>query len=452
MPLDTAREQLAALAAGEVSSVELLDWSIARIEAADGTLNAVVVRDFERARNAASQADAALARGERQPLLGLPITVKESFNVAGLPTTWGIEGTDQIPIHQDSVAVARLKSAGAVLLGKTNVAAQLADWQTFNPVYGVTNNPWNITRTPGGSSGGSAAALAAGYVALEMGSDLNGSMRIPAHCCGVFAHRPTFALTPIRGQAPPGTPMLSVNGNVEFATIGPMARSANDLALALDVLAGPDDAQAVAYKLQLPAPRATRLRDFRVLLLDEHPWGPLSADVHAALSDFAANLGNAGCKIAGSSPLLPDLGTMASTFIKLLMAFFGAGTHQEWLDADRLRLGIAHQWRQLFQAWDVVVCPVWPTPAFAHDHSPFNDRRLDIDGTKLPYQGQAMWCSVAAIAGLPATAMPVALSSEGLPIGVQIVGPYLEDRTTIHFAELAEQAFGGFVPPPGFAD
>jgi len=452
MPFHTAREQIAALAAGEVSSVELLDRSIKRIEAADGVLNAVAVRDFERARSAALQADAALARGERRPLLGLPISVKESFNVAGLPTTWGISGTEQIPIHEDSVAVARLKSSGAVLLGKTNVAAQLADWQTFNPVYGVTNNPWDITRTPGGSSGGSAAALAAGYVALEMGSDLNGSMRIPAHCCGVFAHRPTFALAPTRGQAPPGTPMLSVNADVEFATIGPMARSANDLALALDVLAGPDDAQAVAYKVQLPAPRATRLRDFRVLVLDEHPWGPLSADVHDAVNSFAVNLGKAGCKTARSSPLLPDLGTMAGTFVKLLMAFFGAGTHQEWLDADRVRLGIAHQWRQLFQAWDVVVCPVWPTPAFPHDHSPINDRRLDIDGAKLPYQGQAMWCSVAAIAGLPATVMPVDSSSQGLPIGVQIIGPYLEDRTTIHFAELAEQAFGGFVRPPGFAD
>ena len=483
MQFATAQAQLAALAAREVSAVELLDAAIARVESLDARLNAVAVRDFARARDAALAADKARARGEHGALLGLPMTVKECFNIEGLPTTWGIPGTEGIPVQADSIAVSRLKAAGAVVFGKTNVAQQLADWQSFNPVYGVTNNPWDVTRAPGGSSGGAAAAVAAGFVALEMGSDLNGSLRIPAHSCGVFAHRPTFGLVPTRGFAPPGVPMLSVNGEVEFGVIGPMARCAADLALALDVLAGPDDAQATAYRLQIPNARHDRLKDFRILVLDEHPLLSTSVEVRTALQRYRENLRGVGCKVAHSSPLLPDLTNIAATFGQLLMAFFGADmplaayeglraqvaqmkasnpglppkamtslvmTHRDWIAADRVRIGIAHQWRQLFREWDVVLCPVLPTTAIAHDHAPMEQRHIDIDGQAIPYQTQAMWSSVAAVGGLPATAMPIGLSPNGLPIGMQIIGPYLEDRTTIQFAELVEREFGGFVAPPGW--
>ena len=256
MEFATTIELVEALQTRRVSAIELLDRSIARIEAHDDAINAVVVRDFERARAAAGAADAALARGERRPLLGVPMTVKEAIHVAGLPTTWGIPGTQNIEVRESAVAVQRLERAGAVIIGKTNVATQLGDWQTFNPVYGTTNNPWNTARTPGGSSGGGAAALAAGFVSLELGSDLNGSLRIPAHCCGVFAHKPTFGLVPTRGFAPPGVPVLSVNKDVDFGVLGPMARSAADLALALDVIAGPDDAEAIAYTLSPSAAAA----------------------------------------------------------------------------------------------------------------------------------------------------------------------------------------------------
>jgi len=191
-----------------------------------------VVRDFERARAAAIEADRALARGERGPLLGVPMTVKECANVAGLPTTWGIPGTERIPVTEDAVAVTRLKSAGAVVLGKTNVPLMLADMQSYNAIYGTTNNPWDLARTPGGSSGGAAAALAAGYVPLELGTDIGGSLRIPAHFCGVFAHKPTHGIVPLRGIVPPGTPSLSVPVRQDMAVAGPMARSAGDLALA----------------------------------------------------------------------------------------------------------------------------------------------------------------------------------------------------------------------------
>jgi amidase len=483
MHFKSATELVAALQARQLSAAELTDATIDRIKSHDVEINAVVVRDFKRAKVAAAQADAALARGDRRPLLGLPITVKEAFNVAGLPTTWGIPGTENIPVDHDAVAVSRLKNAGAIVIGKTNVPTQLADWQTFNPIYGTTNNPWNPARTPGGSSGGSAACLAAGFVSLELGTDLNGSLRVPAHCCGVFAHKPSYGLVPMRGCSPPGVPMLSISADIDLAVAGPMARSAADLALGLDVLAGPDDSQATAYSIALPAPRHARLADFRVLVLDEHPHCPLSSEVRAALEDYARKLRQAGCKLGRSSPLLPDLALTATTFSHLLMAFVGVdmpeatyeglktamrkrplsdstmeaaelrglvSTHRDWVTADRMRIGIQHQWRQLFKEWDVVLCPVLPTSAFAHDHTEMESRRIDIDGRGFSYKGLATWCSVASLAGLPATAMPVGLGSDGLPIGIQVVGPHLEDRTTIGFAKLAEREFGGFVVPPAF--
>ncbi len=482
MTFETTTDLVDALQSRRVSAVELLNRSIARIEARDGALNAVVVRDFERARTAATNADVALARGERRPLLGVPMTVKEAIHVAGLPTTWGIPGTQSIEVRESAVAVQRLERAGAVIIGKTNIATQLGDWQTFNPVYGTTNNPWDVARTPGGSSGGGAAALAAGFVSLELGSDLNGSLRIPAHCCGVFAHKPTFGIVPTRGFAPPGVPVLSVNKDVDFAVLGPMARSAADLALALDVIAGPDDADAIAYTLSLPPPRHARLRDFRVLMVDEHPLVALSSEVQAVMRNVADGLERSGCRVARGSALLPDLDTTARAFVHLLMAFFGADTpdadyqgikaavahmpptdpaaaelrglvssHRDWIGMDRARLGIVHQWRALFREWDVVVCPVLPTPAFAHDHGDINRRTIDVDGVRVPYKSQPIWMSVASLAGLPATAIPAGRGNTGLPIGIQAIGPHLEDRTSIGFAQLFEREFGGYVAPPGYA-
>jgi len=480
----TTRQLVTALQDRQVSAAELLEQSITRIEALDGEINAVVVRDFDRARQAAASADAALARGERRPLLGIPMTVKEAINVAGLPTTWGIPGTGAIEVREDAVVVQRLKASGAVILGKTNVPLQLADWQTYNAIHGVTRNPWDLGRTPGGSSGGSAAALAAGYVPLELGTDIGGSLRVPAHCCGVFAHKPTYGLVPMRGIAPPGVPALPHAATVDFAVVGPMARSAEDLALALDVLAGPDEVQATAYRLELPPARHEKLSEFRVLVIDTHPLVPTSQEVRAALHRCADQLAHAGCRLSSSSPLLPDLGSMATTFTALLMSFFGADlpaaayrdlqgaaaqlapddrspsaarlrglvmSHREWIHADRIRAGIANQWRQLFRDWDLVLCPAWPTPAFAHDHSEISGRRLQVDGVETGYAEHSLWITLATLTGLPATAMPVGLGESGLPIGVQLIGPYLEDRTTLAFAALAEREFGGFIAAPGFA-
>ena len=479
MPYRTATDLAGALARRDISSVELLDQAIARIEALDGPINAVVVRDFARARDAARAADAALARGERRALLGVPMTVKESLNVAGLPTTWGMPAYHNWRPAEDAAVVERVKAAGAIILGKTNVPLGLSDWQAYNDIYGTTGNPWDVSRTPGGSSGGGAAALAAGFVPLEIGSDVAGSLRAPAHFCGVYAHHPSRGLVPVRGHSPPATPALPRES--DLMVVGPMARSAADLELLLDVIAGPDVPMAVGYRRSLPPPRHDDLREFRVLLIDTHPLLPTGASVAAAVAAFADRLGGAVGRIARSSELLPDLARGARIYISLLSSFVGADmtaadyraaqaeaaalaedddsllpcrirgrvlSHRDWIRADRVREAHKHQWRALFRDWDVVVCPIMPTPAFPHDHSPLSTRRCAIDGAGYPYMNQMAWPGVVTLPGLPATAMPIGFSESGLPIGVQAIGPFLEDRTTIAFARLAEQEFGGFVPPP----
>ena len=307
----------------EISALELTDQFIARIEALDGDLNAVPVRDFTRAREAAREADAALARGERQPLLGVPVTIKESYNVAGLPTTWGIPAAKGFVPQEDALAVARLKSAGVVILGKTNVPFSLADWQSYNDIHGVTNNPWDKTRTPGGSSGGSSAALAAGFGPLSLGSDIGGSLRVPAHFCGVCAHKPTYGIVAARGHLPPGLPALPVA--VDLAVIGPMARSVDDLALALDIIAGPDEAaEGRGYRLNLPPARRDKLAEFRVLFIAEHPLLPTSPEVGASLERLAKQLAAAGVEVKRETRLLPDLAASARLYAKLLNAVLSA--------------------------------------------------------------------------------------------------------------------------------
>jgi amidase len=479
----TAGDLLKALADRQVSSRELVDAAIARIEALDTKINAVVVRDFDRAREAAAAADAALARGERQPLLGLPMTVKEQFGVAGLQTTWGDPKFKDWKPETDALTVQRLKSAGAVILGKTNVPIHLQDWQSYNGVYGTTNNPWDLGRSPGGSSGGSAAALAAGYVALEFRSDIYGSLRAPAHFCGVFSHKPSLELVPGRGAGPPQTPAIPARG--DLAVIGPMTRSAADLALELAVLAGPDELmEGIGYKLALPAPRHDRLADFRVLVIDAHPLCPTAANVARALNGLADRLSKAGCQVVRQSPGLPDIALTSRVYRELLSAFHSADlppqarerveaaaktlasddrslsaaqlrgltmSHPEWVHQSRIRGGLRARWQALFQEVDVVLCPPMVTAAFPHNHSPQFTRQLDVDGTKVPYGDQGVWAGIATLNGLPATTMPIGRTESGLPIGVQIIGGFLDDRTTIAFAGLVEREFGGFTPPPGFA-
>jgi amidase len=481
----TATELSAALAARKISAVELAQDVIGRIERHDGKVNAVCVRDFTRGLEAARAADAALARGEKKPLLGIPLTVKESFNVGGLPTTWGFPAQKNFVPPEDALSISRIKDAGGVILGKTNVPVGLGDWQSYNDIYGTTNNPFDLGRTPGGSSGGSSAALAAGYGPLSMGSDIGGSLRVPAFHCGVYAHKPTFALVPSRGHTPPPFPPLPFDR--DLSVIGPMARSAADLTLLLDVVAGPDPLEAgKAYKLALPSPRHSAMRDFRVLLIDTDPVMPTSSVVRAAIEKLAANLGKAGVTITRESPLLPDFAASTRLYMRMLLSFLSASfqpelyagaqaaaaklspddislpaerlrgialSHRDWIIADGGRARLRAQWRELFRSFDAVICPVMPTPAYPHDHSLDQEtRRINIDGKDYVYPDQLAWPGIATLPGLPSTAIPIGLSPDGLPIGVQIVGPWLEDRTPLHLAELIEREFGGFVPPPMFDD
>ncbi|MBP8532905.1 amidase [Streptomyces sp. MK37H] len=476
----TAEKLAAALRAGEVTSAELTDEAIARIERDDKAINAICVPDFDRARAAARDADQARARGEDRPLLGIPVTVKESYNIAGLPTTWGMPPHRNYIPAEDAVQVSRLKAAGAVVLGKTNVPLGLQDVQSFNEIYGTTNNPWDHGRTPGGSSGGSAAALASGFGALSIGSDIGGSLRTPAHFCGVYAHKPTLGLAANRGMVPPPAPALPVD--LDLAVVGPMARTARDLTLLLDVMAGPDPLTlGVAHDVTLPPARHERLRDFRVLVLDEHPLIPTGSAVRAGVNRVADALADDGARVERHSPLLPDLSEAAVLYMQLLFSGFSARfpaeayeqlrtraaglgaddlsldaarlrgivfSHRDWIEADSRRELHRHGWRRLFAEFDAVVCPITPTPAFPHDHNPdLLERRIDIDGAAYPYLDQLVWAGLATMPGLPATAIPAARSPEGLPVGVQLIGPMLEDRTPLRLAELLEQKIGGFQAP-----
>lgn len=466
--------------AGEVTSVDLTEAAIALIEREDKAVNAICVRDFDRARAAAVRADRARARGEDGPLLGIPVTVKESYNMVGLPTTWGIpEHRDFVPT-EDAVQVSRLQAAGAVVLGKTNVPLGLQDIQTFNEIYGTTNNPWDHTRTSGGSSGGSAAALASGFGALSIGSDLAGSLRTPAHFCGIYSHKPTVGLVATRGMVAPPGPALPVEH--DLAVAGPMARTARDLTVLLDVMAGPDPLTlGLAYDVRLPPARHERLADFKVLVVEDHPLLPSGAAVRAGVNRVADALVDGGARVERHSPLLPDLTETAELYSQLLfsstVARFrvdayeqlrarAAGlspddrsldaarlramvfSHREWLEANNRREIHRHNWRALFTEFDAVVCPITPTPAFPHDHNPnVLERRIDIDGVEYPYFDQLVWAGVATMPGLPATAIPTGPSPEGLPVGVQLIGPMFEDRTPLRLAELLEQAIGGFQAP-----
>jgi amidase len=481
----TAVELSAALSARKVSAVELAEDAIGRIERHDAKINAICVRDFDRALAAARAADAELARGVTKPLLGIPLTVKESYNIAGLPTTWGIPAQKDFTPTEDALSVSRVKDAGGVILGKTNVPLGLGDWQSYNEIYGTTNNPFDLGRTPGGSSGGSSAALAAGYGPLSLGSDVGGSLRVPAFHCGVYAHKPTFALVPGRGHTPP--PFQPLPLDRDLAVTGPMARGAADLSLLLDVMAGPDPLEAgKGFKLALPGPRHAALKDFRVLVVDTDPVMPTDEVVRGTIHRLAANLEKAGVKVDRTSPLLPNFAETSRLYMRMLMSFLAASfppevyasaqagaaalpasdvslaaerlrgiaiSHRNWLMDDAARARLRAQWRELFKTYDAVICPIMPTPAYPHDQSDEQEkRRIKIDGKDHVYTDQLSWPGIATLPGLPSTALPTGFSPDGLPVGVQIVGPWLEDRTPLKLAELIEREFGGFKPPPMFDD
>ena len=463
---------------GETGAREALEHFLARVDRLNPALNAVVVHDRAAARDQADAADAARARGAALgPLHGVPMTVKESFDLQGHPSTWGVAALRGHRAEQDALAVQRLKAAGAVVFGKTNVPLRLADFQSYNEVYGTTQNPWHKGRTPGGSSGGSAAALAAGLTGLEIGSDIGGSIRNPAHYCGVFGHKPTWGLAPPRGHALGGalTP-------TDISVIGPLARTAVDLQAALDVIGGPDVLDAPGLRLQL-ASLATPTAELRIALWADDPMCPVSAAVRGRLQAVAAALPAQGAQVDDAAR--PDFAAEHShgVFQALLASAmsarmpdddFAAAVRQtdaldpadtgplarqlraqtmrarDWQRLNEQRTQLRWAWHRFFERFDFVLMPIMPTTAFAHDHGPFGQRRIAVDGVDHPYFMQTFWAGLPGVALLPSTVLPAGAGPDGLPIGVQIVGPAWADLRTIQLAQRLEALGFAFVPPPGF--
>ena len=425
-----ALETAAAIRAGELSPREAVGHAIARIEKLDARINAVVVCDFERARETASALDGQTARAD-QPLFGVPMTIKESFDIEGLPTSWGHERYAGNIASRDAEVVERLKRAGAIFLGKTNIPPDLADWQSNNPVHGRTSNPHDHERSPGGSSGGAAAAVASGMVACEFGSDIGGSIRVPAHFCGIWGHKASWGLISLQGHYHPA---LSTSHGFAGAhdgvlgVVGPLARNGEDL--------------EVLVRITGQRPLATRgkpLRECRMLLLMDHPASPVDASVREPIEAAAKELERAGVRIERSSDHLPDLARQHSTYMKMLAIAMARGapapdgtsaSASEWfalLDAQAVN---AAAWSALFEHYDFVLAPPAPTLAFEHRDEAYFKGAETIDGTSRRAADGLAWAGLASFPNLPATVLPVG-ESDGLPCGMQVIGPLWSDLDCI---------------------
>jgi amidase len=480
LPFRSATELARLLRARKISARDLLDACLAQYEKHNAALNAVVVTDIPRARKAAAAADRRLKAGKpKGPFDGVPMTAKESFDWTGTPSTWGDPRFRDNIASADAVAIERLTGAGAIIYGKTNVPLMLADWQSYNAIYGTTNNPWDLTRAPGGSSGGSAVALATGMSALEIGSDIGASIRNPAHYCGVYGHKPSYGVVPYQGHLLPG---MVQPGDITVA--GPLARSARDLAAMLKVLAGPTGTEARGYRLSLPPASQTKLKDFRVaaMVTDSQSEVDLpvqdllgqlitflgkrvkrlsttarpqfstkeAMDVYIALlrsatsrrqsdTEFAAN----SAKVAASDP------RDDSYLTKMLRAY--VLSHRDWLRVNERRHQMRLLWEAFFEDWDVLICPAAASAAFPHDHvGERHERKITVNGKRVPTTDQLFWAGYSGCFYLPSTVAPMGLTPDGLPAGVQIISRQYGDHTAIRFAELLEKEYGGFAPPPGY--
>ena len=480
LPFCSAKQLASLIRKKKIGCLELLNLYCQRIERYNPKINAVIFMTVEAARKRAKQADQALAKGDLWgPLHGVPMTIKESYDVVGMPTTWGVPHfRDNYPA-KNALAVDRFLKAGVVLLGKTNVPLYLADWQTFNEIYGTTNNPWDVTRVPGGSSGGSAAALAAGLTGMEAGSDIGASIRGPAHYCGVYGHKPTFGIVSPRGQALPG-----VVAATDISVIGPLARSAEDLALGLDVMAGPDAIDGAAWQLRLPRPGSKRLRDYRVAAIYTDPEAEVDDGVQKRLQAVVDFLVKNKVKVNDRARPAIDSRQAYRNYIQLLRsATSGRMTsemfrknlealrnidpsdegyqaqliraqamyHKDWLAFNEARHKMRLAWADFFRDYDLLLCPPAATAAFPHNQKGERwERMVMVNGQLQPSTTQMFWAGYSGNFYLPSTVAPAGFTSEGLPVGVQIIGPQYGDHTCISFARILEKEFQAFVPPPGF--
>ncbi len=463
----------------KIGAVELLDFFLARADRLNPRINAIILRRAEEARKEAAACDAMTAKGESKGLLhGVPMTVKESFDVAGTPSTWGLVAQRDNVAKQDALAVERLKAAGAIVFGKTNVPVWLADWQSFNPIYGTTNNPWNVERTPGGSSGGSAAALAAGLTGLELGSDIGASIRNPAHYCGVYGHKPTFDICSRDGHLLPGA-----YAHGDLSVIGPLARSAYDLETALDIIAGPNALDATGLRLALPRSNKTKLSEFRVAVMSDADTAPVDAAVRDQIDALADWLEKQGAHVDRKARPV-DPAEAHETYVMLLRSQTSAApddaafaklmaardsvkdrddyfawhvrantmSHREWLGWNNRRARMIQDWARFFTGFDLLLCPTAATTAFPHMQTGERwERMIKVDGKDQPTTTQLFWAGLSNMVLLPSTIAPLGLAPDGLPVGVQIVAPAYRDHSAIRFAQLLEDQYRAFTPPPGFA-
>jgi amidase len=456
----SATRLCADLRSGALSSRALLELYLDRIERLGPALNAIATLDVDRARAAADRADGVRAAGQPLGALhGLPITVKDAIETEGLRSTGGaVELADHVP-DADAPAVARLKAAGAIVFGKTNLPRWSGDIQTFNEMFGTTNNPWNAERVPGGSSGGSAAAVAAGLTGFDVGTDIGGSVRIPAHCCGVYGLKPSFGVVSGLGyldHGGGGTTAADIN------VFGPLARAADDLALAIEVMAGPDPRDEPAWRLELPAADVDSLRGLQVATWFDDQACPLDHEYAAALGIAAETLGSAGAQVVSSHP---DV-SFTEQFNLFMQLVGGAtspsrvdtdpeglfGSHRDWLRANEQRAALQSTWSRWFENFDVLLCPVLSIPACRHDHDgDVFDRTVTLNGVDTPLLATSQWLGLVGVIGLPSVVIPIGRTSEGLPVGMQIVAPYLRDHRAIKVAALGGEVLGGYEVPPGFA-
>lgn len=450
----SASEQARAVAARELGSEELLDLFLERIAAVDGDVKAICTLVVEPARARCREADEATARGESWgPLHGLPITIKDAIATAGLRSTGGATALrDHVPVA-DAPAVASLKAAGAIVFGKTNLPEWSGDWQSFNEMFGTTTNPWDPARTPGGSSGGAAAAVACGMTSFELGTDIGGSVRVPSAFCGVWGHKPSWGIIPSLGyldEPNGGTTESDIN------VFGPIARSNDDLALLLDVLAGPGPDRAAAWSLHLPELTVASLRGLRVAAWFDEPALEIDAEMAAVLHAAADALEAAGALVDRTARPAFDV---HSTW-RMLATLIGVATsvsdeddrgvsHRDWLFLHRRRTEVRAAWARWFESFDVVLCPVTLVPAFEHlQAGDWRERRLTINGADRSYIELEGWPALVGGAFLPSTSTPVGRTAGGLPVGVQVVAPFLHDRTAIKVAGLLADLLGGYTPPP----
>lgn len=476
----TATELASMIRTKKIGCAELLQHFLNRCDMYNDALNAIIVLKREEATERARDADEALSRGEVWgPLHGVPMTIKESYNWAGTPTTWGVPGLkDNIP-ETNSVVVERMLAAGVVLFGKTNVPLLLGDVETFNDIYGTTNNPWDLSRVPGGSSGGSASALAAGLTGIDAGSDIGASIRNPAHYCGVYGHKPTWGIVPLRGQAMPG-----VLSHADISVVGPLTRGAEDLEVALQAMAGPDALEIDGYKLDLIRPEKKKLSDFRVAVMVTDDVCPVDGEYADRIQAVADACAKAGATVDDKARPQVDMAVSHDIYIQLLRGVTSARLsievfqenlqritslsddddsyeaknlrasiqyHRDWIASNEQRTHMRWAWHAFFQQWDVLLCPVVASAAFPHDQKGERwERMISVNGDPQSAVDQLFWAGLSGVVLLPSTVAPAGLTRSGLPTGVQIVGASMHDLRTIDFARLLAEEIGGFQPPPDY--